>query len=65
MGGRETFAALKAINPGIRAIVSSGFSIDGDAHGILDDGAQAFLQKPFNQAELSRTVADLLGATVA
>jgi len=56
MGGEETFQLLKAIKPGIRVILSSGYSIDGQAKKILDQGCKAFLQKPFNIEELSRKI---------
>ncbi|MBU2652697.1 MAG: response regulator, partial [Bacteroidetes bacterium] len=60
MSGRDTFAALREINPGVKVIISSGYSIDGEAKQILEDGAIAFLQKPFNLAELSRKVNEAL-----
>ncbi|OGV63292.1 MAG: hypothetical protein A3K19_22060 [Lentisphaerae bacterium RIFOXYB12_FULL_65_16] len=52
---------MHAVNPGVKVLVSSGYSIDGDARSILDDGALAFIQKPFNLAELARKVAEALG----
>ncbi len=56
MGGEETFQLLKAIKPGIRVILSSGYSLDGQAKKILDQGCKAFLQKPFNVDELSQKI---------
>lgn len=56
MGGEETFQLLKAMNPGIRVILSSGYSMDGQAKKILDQGCKAFLQKPFNIDELSQKI---------
>jgi len=35
---RELYRAMRKSNPGIRAILSSGYSIDGEAQSILDDG---------------------------
>jgi len=61
LGGKELFSAMKAVNPRIRALLSSGYSINGEAQGILDLGVQAFVQKPFDRVELSRKVAEALG----
>jgi PAS domain S-box-containing protein len=60
LGGRETLAELRAINPAVKVLVSSGYSIDGEAKELLENGAQAFLQKPFSRADLSQKVAELL-----
>ncbi|MHC4872750.1 MAG: PAS domain S-box protein [Planctomycetota bacterium] len=60
LGGHDTFAAMKKINPDIRVILSSGYSIDGEAQQILDDGVMAFVGKPFEQTELSEKVAQVL-----
>ncbi len=56
MNGKETFVALKKINPDVKVIVSSGFSIDGQAQEILDMGAKEFVQKPFNIKELLKAI---------
>ncbi|MDD5245191.1 MAG: PAS domain S-box protein [Syntrophorhabdaceae bacterium] len=56
MGGEETFQLLKAIKPDIRVILSSGYSMNGQAKKILDQGCKTFLQKPFNIDELSRKI---------
>ena len=60
MGGRETFTLMKNINPEILAILSSGYSIDGEAQSILDDGVKAFITKPHRLIELSKKVAQVL-----
>lgn len=62
MGGGETFDLMKERYPGIRVILSSGYSIDGDAEGILARGCRGFIQKPFTLQELSRIVREVLDA---
>jgi len=64
MGGRETFLALKAIDPNVKVLLASGHSIDGEAQAILDLGAAAFLQKPFELHELSARLSELLGGSL-
>lgn len=60
IGGRETFALMRKINPEILSILSSGYSIDGEAQTILDDGVKAFIRKPYQLIELSKKVAQVL-----
>jgi signal transduction histidine kinase/CheY-like chemotaxis protein len=61
MSGRETFEALKETNPEVNVLLASGHSVDGEAQEILDMGAAAFLQKPFDLQELSEKLSLLLG----
>jgi nitrogen-specific signal transduction histidine kinase/CheY-like chemotaxis protein len=63
MDGRETYNSLREINPDVKAILCSGYSKDGRAQEILDDGAMGFVQKPFRRAELSRLLAGVLGSS--
>jgi len=64
MGGREAFIAMRRINPRIRAVLSSGYSLDGEAQRILDEGVLVFLGKPYRYAELSAAVAEALARKV-
>lgn len=60
MGGKETFTALKEINPQVKVILSSGYSLDGPAREIMGQGCKAFIQKPFSLQELSERVRTIL-----
>ena len=60
IGGFDLFMAMREIDPHVRVILASGFSLGGDAQRILDEGAKAFLQKPYRADELARTVAAVL-----
>ncbi|MDD5711992.1 MAG: PAS domain S-box protein [Smithellaceae bacterium] len=60
MGGRETFDNLKVINPDIKVILSSGYSINGEANKIMQRGCAGFIQKPFTIRELSQHIRDIL-----
>ena len=51
----------KEINIDIIALLSSGYSINGEAQVILDKGVDGFIQKPFRMAELSQRIAEVLG----
>jgi len=54
MGGGETYDRMKEINPDIKVLLSSGYSIEGQASEILKRGCDGFIQKPFNIKELSQ-----------
>jgi two-component system cell cycle sensor histidine kinase/response regulator CckA len=60
MGGGEAYDRLKEINPHVRVLLSSGYSIDGEASEILERGCNGFAQKPFSMKELSRRIREIL-----
>ena len=62
MNGRDTFLALRRINPKVKALLASGHSLDGEAQAVLDEGALGFVPKPFEQTELARKVAEALAS---
>jgi len=61
MGGKETFLKMKEINPGVKAVLSSGFSLNGEAKFLLDAGAMGFIQKPYTTRDIRRMVKSCLG----
>ena len=56
MGGAETFYALQKINPDVKVIITSGFSINKNVQGLLDTGAEGFVQKPFRKGFLCAAI---------
>jgi two-component system cell cycle sensor histidine kinase/response regulator CckA len=61
IGGGGTYDQLKEINPKVKVLLSSGYSIDGQATEILERGCNGFIQKPFNMKELSQSIKEILG----
>jgi PAS domain S-box-containing protein len=59
MGGGETYDRLKRVNPEVRVLLSSGYSLNGQAQKILDRGCDGFIQKPFNLEELSHKMREI------
>lgn len=53
MNGGETFDELKKINPGIKVLLSSGYSLNGQASKIMGRGCVGFLQKPFTFRDIA------------
>jgi len=60
LSGGETFDRLKEIDPGVKVLLSSGYSIDGEAKTIMDRGCNGFLQKPFHIEKLSGKLREVL-----
>ena len=63
MGGGDTYDRLKEINPNIKVLLSSGYSINGQAAKILERGCDGFIQKPFNIVEFSKKIREILNKT--
>ena len=59
LNGREIFEAMLAIDPNVIALVSTGYSVEGEARAILEIGAAGFLAKPFRRAELAKKVSEV------
>ncbi len=60
MGGGETFDRLKEINPEVKVLLSSGYSINGQATKIIRRGCDGFIQKPFNMNQLAEKIQKIL-----
>ena len=60
MSGGETYDRMKDINPEMKVLLSSGYSINGQATEILDRGCNGFIQKPFKMVELSQKLREIL-----
>jgi PAS domain S-box-containing protein len=60
LSGAEVFEAIRAVNPEARVLLSSGYSLDGEAAGLLKRGCDDFIQKPFTIEQLSTKIEKLL-----
>jgi two-component system cell cycle sensor histidine kinase/response regulator CckA len=60
MDGRSVFDQMKQIDPCVRVLLSSGYSMNGDAADMMREGACGFMQKPFRMAELTGKVSEVL-----
>ena len=61
MGGGETFDRIKEMHPEVKVLLSSGYSLEGEAREIMERGCNAFIQKPFTLKMLSRKIVEILG----
>jgi len=60
MGGGETYDTMKELHPPIKVLLSSGYSIDGQATEILKRGCNGFIQKPFTLAQISNAIREVV-----
>jgi PAS domain S-box-containing protein len=60
MGGGEVFDQIKRIDPKVKVLLSSGYSVNGEATEILKRGCEGFIQKPFSMEDLSKKIREVL-----
>lgn len=63
MNGAETFQALRAIDPSIKVILSSGYNENDAVRSFVSQGLAAFLQKPYDLDALVAKVYTILEQT--
>ncbi len=60
MDGGDTYDRLMEIDPSVKVLLSSGYSLDGEATEILERGCDGFIQKPFDLEALSIKLREIL-----
>ena len=63
LDGGQTFQQLRAIDPDVNAVVSSGDSVDPRISEFTKYGFKAAVIKPYNIEELKNTIYQMLAAT--
>ncbi len=53
MTGQETFKRIRALDPEIKVLISSGYSREVEIKKMMEKGCDAFILKPFDVATLS------------
>ena len=56
----EDFDRLHALSPETPVLLSSGYSLNGQALDILKRGCRGFIQKPFNIEQLQQKIHEIL-----
>lgn len=62
MSGKELYYKFREINPQVKVLLSSGFSLSGQAEELLANGCKGFIQKPYDIMKLSAMMMDILSA---
>ncbi len=60
MGGGEVYDRFKLIDREVKVLLSSGYSLGGQASEILGRGCNGFIQKPFGMRALSLKIKEVL-----
>jgi signal transduction histidine kinase/CheY-like chemotaxis protein len=61
MGGEQCFKALLQLDPGVRAIISTGYENDAMNQRFIDEGFCGCLTKPYRVADLGKVLKNILG----
>ncbi len=56
LGGPECFRGMKEVNPDVRAILATGYSLEGAVQDVMNEGVRGFIQKPFRIEQLSKVL---------
>jgi len=62
MSGAETFDRLRALQPGLRVLVLSGYGFNDEAAAIMARGGSGVLQKPYALNDLGARIRTILDA---
>ncbi|MDP2991889.1 MAG: hypothetical protein Q8N82_00835 [Deltaproteobacteria bacterium] len=62
MGGIECLDELLKINPGVKVILTSGYSLNGHGKKAMRPELKGFIRKPFQVADLLTAVRKALDA---
>ena len=57
----DTYDKLREVNPAVKVLLSSGYSLDQKTRDILDRGCSGFIQKPFNMKILKEKIEEIMG----
>jgi two-component system cell cycle sensor histidine kinase/response regulator CckA len=63
MGGGQCLKELLAIDPRVKVIVASGYSVDGLSRELVSAGAKGFIGKPYDARQILRMVRKVLDET--
>lgn len=61
LGGREAVAALRRLDPGVKAVVSSGYSNDPVMSRFRDYGFDGVVSKPYKLVDLKNALEEVAG----
>jgi CheY-like chemotaxis protein len=56
LSGPDTLRQLRALNPSVCVLISSGYCSDEDLQAVKNEGAVGFIPKPYRPADLARSV---------
>jgi PAS domain S-box-containing protein len=60
LSGKTTYEALKEIDPHVKVLLCSGYSVNSETSEILQRGCNGFIQKPYDLGTLSFYIREVL-----
>ena len=60
MDGKDTFTLIRKISPDIPVLISTGLANNEDIQEMFDNGAKGLIAKPFNEAQISNIIHEVL-----
>jgi CheY-like chemotaxis protein len=60
LSGKDTYHELKKIDPHVKVLLVSGYSLNRQIEELLELGCYGFIQKPFDIVQLSRKIRQML-----
>ena len=60
MNGKDTYESLKRINPEVKVLLVSGYSLNKQIEELIEKGCNGFIQKPFDIVQLSQKIREVL-----
>lgn len=60
MSSNEIYDELKKINPNVKVLLASGYSVDGLPNQLMQKGCNGFIQKPFEISNLLKKIREIL-----
>ncbi len=62
MGGKQCLDGLLRLNPDVKVVIASGFSVNGHTQDALSAGAKGFVHKPYDIRQVLEIVREVLDA---
>ena len=60
MSGKDTYEELKKIDPNVKVLLVSGYSLNSQIQELMQQGCNGFIQKPFDIVQLSHKIREVL-----
>jgi len=60
MNGKDTYTELKRLNPNVKVLLVSGYSLNKQIEELMERGCNGFIQKPFDIVQLSQKIRQVL-----
>jgi CheY-like chemotaxis protein len=64
MNGKETYDELKKINPKVKVLLVSGYSLNKQIEELMGLGCKGYIQKPFDIVQLSQKIREVLDTSI-